>query len=149
MFKFELNSVLSLKEKVEDTKKRELGAASTHKEGLEQQKEILVTEHDGLYNAIKANTCADFDIKQIRTLNRYSHHIKKRIKQAENDINKAQEVVEQKRDELLQAMKERKILEKLKEIKLEHYVIEAKRTEQLLIDEMVSYKYGEARRSEA
>ncbi len=147
MFKFELNSVLSLKEKMEDSKKRELGVANTHKERLEQIKDDLMNEHDGVYDAIKKNVCIDFDVKEVRLLNQYSLHIKKQIKQTQNDIHKAQKTVDQKRDELLDAVKERKILENLKEIKREHYMIESKKTEQLLVDEMVSYKYGKVRRS--
>lgn len=146
MFKFELNSVLSLKEKVEDIKKKELGTAYAYKEGLEQQKEMLVSEHHGVYHAIKKNTCEDFDINMVKGLNRYSLHIKEKIQEKENHIDEAEKRVVQKRDELLCAMKERKILENLREIKREHYLTEAKKTEQLLVDEMVSYKYGELRR---
>ena len=82
----------------------------------------------------------------MKGLNRYSLHIKEKIHEKENHIDDAEKRVVQKRDELLCAMKERKILENLRELKREHYLTEAKKTEQLLVDEMVSYKYGELRR---
>ncbi|MDF2612689.1 MAG: fliJ [Clostridia bacterium] len=143
MFKFELNSVLSLKEKIEDVKKRELGIANTYKEELELQKEALVNEHDGIYVDIKKSSCAEVDIHAIKVLSRYSSYINKQIKDAEVHIVKAQKVVDIKREELLQAMKERKILDNLKEIKLEQHMEESKRLEQVLIDEIISYKYGQ------
>ena len=142
MFKFELNSVLSLKEKFEDAKKRELGHANTYKEALDLQKEVLVNEYEGIYHAIKNNSTQEVNIRAIKALNRYSSHISKQIIEAEVHIVQAQKVVDIKREELLNAMKERKILDNLKEIKLEQYIEESKKVEQLLLDEIVSYKYG-------
>lgn len=142
MFKFELNSVLSLKEKIEDVKKRELGHANTYKEELELQKQVLVNEHESVYDSIKKSSTQEVDIKAIKALNRYSSHISKQITDTEGHIESAQKVVDIKREELLNAMKERKILDNLKEIKLEQYIEESKKIEQLLVDEIVSYKYG-------
>lgn len=41
MFKFSLQPVLALKEKIEDSKKRELGIATTNQERIYQEKVIL------------------------------------------------------------------------------------------------------------
>lgn len=146
MFKFELNSVLSLKEKVEDNKKRELNVANTQKENLEQQKHFLNAQHQNICEGIKKNTTEDFNLQVIQTLNRYSIHIKKQLQKTELDLVQSEKIVNQKRSELLQAVKERKILENLKEIKRESYLIESKKVEQVLVDEMVSYKYAKLRR---
>jgi flagellar FliJ protein len=148
MFKFELNSVLSLKEKVEDAKKRELGMANTYKEQLETQKNILVDEHKSIHQDIKKSSSEIINIKALKALNRYSSHIIKQIKRAEEDIDSAEKVVDIKRQELLDAMKERKILDNLKEIKLEQYRDESKKLEQLLVDEVISYQYGAVGRGE-
>ena len=60
------------------------------------------------------------------------------------NINKAKEIVEEKRLALLEAMKERKVLETLKEKEKENYFKEELKNEQKIIDEIVSYKYNKA-----
>ncbi|MDF2877391.1 MAG: flagellar export protein FliJ [Clostridia bacterium] len=142
MFKFELDSVLSLKEKLEDAKKRELGLANRHKEQLEFKKNTLIEEHQVVYSQIKTNSSKQVNIREVKVLNQYSTYVNQQIKQTEVRINNARKVVEKKRDELLSAVKERQILDNLKEIKLEQYREETKKIEQLLLDETVSYKYG-------
>ncbi len=148
MFKFELSSVLSLKEKIEDTKKRELGIATKKKEELEQEKSNLIGQKHALHDEIKRSSAKEVDINAVKSLNCYTSYINKQIIQTEGHIVKVQKVVDKKREELLEAMKERKILDNLKELKLEQYTQEARKIEQILVDEVVSYKYGEARRSE-
>ena len=58
--------------------------------------------------------------------------------------NKKEFKVEQKRLVLLNAMKERKVLEALKEKEMENYFREELKKEQKIIDEIVSYKYNKA-----
>lgn len=148
MFKFELNSVLSLKEKLEDAKKRELGLANTHKEQLEVKKNVLVEEHGGIYSQIKRNSSKQVNIREVKVLNQYSTYVNQQIKQTEVHIDNAQKVVDKKHKELLSAVKERQILDNLKEIKLEQYRENTKRAEQLILDETVSYKYGRLKKGD-
>lgn len=143
MFRFELNSVLSLKEKVEDAKKRELGIANTRKEELEFQKRALEDEHDVLHEEIRSNSY-EMDIQKVKILNRYASYVNTQIKKTEVHIHNAQKVIDIKREELLCAMKERKILDNLKELKLEQYTEESKKMEQLFVDEVVCYQYSKA-----
>lgn len=148
MFKFKLESVLSLKQDLEDTKKRELGMANIYKEQLEFQKNELLIENELLCNELKEKKSVVIDIHTIRLSHLYRNYILKQIKQKEIEIQQAQKVVDQKREALLVAMKERKILENLKQIKKEQHDDEAKKAEQLIVDEIVSYKYRTVGRSE-
>ena len=148
MFKFELNPVLSLKEKIEDAKKRELGEANGHKEYLEFKKNSLADEHQGVYRQIKTNSSKQVNIREIQMLNQYSSYVDKQIKQTEIQIKAAKKIVEKKREELMGAVKERKILDNLKEIRLEQYREDTKKIEQILVDETVSYKYGVSKRGD-
>ena len=59
-------------------------------------------------------------------------------------VNKAKDFVEEKRLALLEAMKQRKVLEALKEKGKENYFKEELKKEQKMIDEIVSYKYNKA-----
>lgn len=148
MFRFELQPVLALKEKLEDHKKRELGVANTHKERLEGEKNTLIGLHDEAYNEIRRQYQEGMNVSQLKQFNYYTAHLNKRIEKKELEIVKATKEVHQKRNELLEAVKQRKILENLKEIKFEQFKGEEIRAENQIVDEIVSYKYGAVKRSE-
>lgn len=148
MFRFELQPVLALKEKLEDHKKRELGVANTHKERLEGEKNTLIGLHDDAYNEIRRQYQEGMNVSQLKQFNYYTAHLNKRIEKKELEIVKATKEVHQKRNELLEAVKQRKILENLKEIKFEQFKGEEIRAENQIVDEIVSYKYGAVKRSE-
>lgn len=148
MFKFELESVRSLKEKLEDSKKRELGIANSKKEQLVNQKQLLLERQQNVFKEKQVSNMEKIDLQAMKILNNYALHIDKEIKHKENEITTAKKVVKQKQGELLEAMKERKILDNLKAIKREQHRVEEGRKEQQIIDEVVSYKYGAVKRSE-
>ena len=64
------------------------------------------------------------------------------IKAKVEELEEAEQKVQEKRNELLEAVKERKILENLKTIEKEVFDEEAKREEQRILDDLVTYKYG-------
>ena len=68
--------------------------------------------------------------------------LKKSISIQEKVVEKARENVEKARIELVNAAKERKMFETLKEKKMEEYWEEYYRKEQITLDEIASYKYG-------
>jgi len=139
-FTFALASILSIKEKMEDLKKNELAKAIM---ALEKEKERLKHLELTRINCIESfrssiNTgISPLDIKQH---NHFLDNLKKRIAAQKIAIQIAERFVEEKRLELVEAMRERKALEKLKENAYNEYLIEEKQAEQKVIDEIVSYK---------
>lgn len=148
MFKFELQPVLALKEKLEDNKKRELGLANTKHEQLVDEKSILAALHNEAYNEIRRQCDGGLNISSLKQFNYYTARLNKQIEKKELEIVKAKKEVNEKRDELLEAVKQRKILENLKEIRFEQFKDEEVRAENQIVDEIVSYKYGAVKRSE-
>lgn len=148
MFKFKLASVLSLKEKIEDSKKRELGAATLHKDKLLSEKLELVERREEALQAVKIHSSKTVDIQSIRAFNTYNAYMKQAIELKNKEVQEAQKKVEEKREALLEAVKERKILDNLKEIQNEVFMEEEKRGEQRILDDIVTYKYGKKGRSE-
>ena len=139
-FNFGLSSILSIKEKIEDLKKNEMAKAIME---LEAEKERL-----RYLEQIRHDTIASFreslnmgvkpeDIKQH---NYYLDKLKLMIKAQKLAIVRAEEKVEQCRLALVEAMRERKSLDKLRENEYEEYLVEEKKEEQKAIDEVVSYK---------
>ncbi|MCL2620099.1 MAG: flagellar export protein FliJ [Defluviitaleaceae bacterium] len=139
-FNFRLASVLSVREKVEDLKKNEFGKAIMI---LEQEKarlaqleqtrmDCIESFREGLHNGVSPH-----DVKQH---NLFLDRMKKLIQQQYVVIHLAEIQVEEKRAELVEAMKDRKALDVLKENDYEEFLNEEKQAEQKVIDEIVSYR---------
>jgi flagellar FliJ protein len=68
--------------------------------------------------------------------------LKERIAAQRKIVHAAEQFAEMKRKELVEAMRDRKTIERLRENALEEYKEDEKRGEQKQVDEVVSYKYS-------
>ncbi|MHC1750483.1 MAG: flagellar export protein FliJ [Cellulosilyticaceae bacterium] len=141
MFKFKLESVLSLKNSLEDTKKRELGILNTQKSNLEQQQDNLIQEEKIATNTLKEAQKNHIDLQMIKNSREYTQVLTHKKTELQNQINEAEKKIQLKREELIAAMADRKILDNLKEIKKQEYAIELIKEQEKQVDEIVSYKY--------
>lgn len=73
----------------------------------------------------------------------YISSLAKKVEDQNKNIKEANDVVDKYREELIKIVKERKMLEKLREKKLNEYLIEMSKDEQKRMDEIVSYKYSD------
>jgi len=141
-FVFKLQPVLNIKLQKEESLKNELGKAI---QKLEFEKNRFIEIEEAMNNmAEKFNEKAKKI--RIRKLIEYKEYLvvldaKKKI-QKEN-VNKAAIYVDKVREELLNAVKERKILERLKEKKFDEFLLEEKKLEQKINDEIVSYNHSD------
>ncbi len=143
-FIFNMQGLLNIKEKLEEQSKTEYGKALSR---LEQEKNILLNlENKKQENILSFKESINSGVKPnyIDNINKYINFIDKKIEEQIKNINKAEEIVEEKRLALLEAMKQRKVLEALKEKEKENYFKEELKKEQKIIDEIVSYKYNKA-----
>ncbi len=143
MFKFKLQPVLALKEKIEESKKKELGEASAFKEIKEQERHSLEVKKEYTYNKVMELQQGIMDLNYMRELSSYIIELDKQIAAKTIEVLEAEEEVERKRKELADAVKDRKTLDRLKEIDFENYMLEEKQEEQRIIDEIVTYKFRE------
>lgn len=139
MFKFGLNPVLSLREKVEEQKKRELGAATSQKEVIVQKQVTLINEKNSFLHTETTNKA--IDITRLKASNRYKEYLSEQIALLDEEIEVAESKIEVKRAELLEAVKGRKILSNLKDRKQEEHRVETLKEEQNILDEIASFKY--------
>ena len=142
MFKFSLEPVLSLREKIEDNKKRELGEATQYREKVYEEKLHLEQIKEDALNLTRKQSRQAVNVLEVRTLNQYNSYIVKAVQNKEQELEKATQVVEEKREALLEAVKDRKILDNLKAIHKENFEEEEKRAEQRILDDMVTYRFG-------
>jgi len=142
-FIFKLEAVLNVKRQQEENIKNELGKAIQRLEAekqklarLERNKEEIIDEFN---NKAKKTT-----VHKLIEFNSYLSLLKSKISRQKERVNKAALDVDKIREELVKAVQERKILEKLKEKKYDEYLIEQKKLEQKTNDEIVSYKHKES-----
>jgi flagellar FliJ protein len=141
-FKFELQPLLNVKTQLEDIKKNELGKAMHE---LELQKAALRCMYEDKERYIEEMREKSIQKTTVKTLVEYNAYIvflnKKIVSQKEN-VNRAQDNVDRIRGELIVVVRERQMLEKLKDKKYELFLEEQLKNEQKLNDEIVSYKHG-------
>lgn len=143
-FIFKMQGLLNIREKLEEQSKTEYGKALNK---LEEEKNILINiqnEKSQSIKNLKKSINESVKPNYIKTINQYMVRLEKRQEEQMENIEKAKQFAEEKRQALLKAMKDRKILEALKEKEKEAYFKEELQKEQKIIDEIVSYKYNEA-----
>ncbi|WP_313559128.1 flagellar export protein FliJ [Ruminiclostridium cellobioparum] len=140
-FGFRLESVLKLRTQIEDNAKNNLARAARE---LEYQRECL-NELEDIKEASMTSLSSAVDqgipVYQVKNYNGFFALMKNKIVSQKENVNNAQNDVDINRGALIKAMQERKIIEKLKEKKYEEYLKEENKSEQLLIDELNSYKF--------
>lgn len=146
--KFKLEPVLKLRESIEKVKKRELGVATSYKQGLDNKKNILLSHKAAAITEVREQIVQSLEVERLKQLRIYSNYIDGQIQKINTEIVKASEIVEEKKIEVAEAMKQRKMIEKLKEIKIQEIYEEQIRQEASLLDEIVSYKYTTKERGE-
>jgi len=140
-FKFELQPLLNVKTQLEDSKKNELGKAMSE---LEIQKAALISmcEDKERYVEEIREKSQKTTVKTLVEYNAYIAFLNKKIALQKDNVNCAQDNVDRIREELIVVVRERQMLEKLKDKKYELFLKEQQKYEQKLNDEITSYKHG-------
>ena len=142
MFKFKLQSVLEYRLNVEE---KVQGEFSDVKRCLEEQKAVLnalVQERENLMNELRAMQRNNIKADDIATLVAYVENIREKEKNQLDVIRQATEKVEAKRQELVEAVKNRKVMENLRDKHADEYKRNVNELEQKNSDEMAVLKFG-------
>lgn len=140
-FGFRLESVLNLKSQLEDNAKNSLARATRELENQKACLEDLESKNYGSMNSLNAEVDEGVPVYRIRIYNNYLSLLKNKITNQKENVNNAERDVDINRESLIKAMQERKVLEKLKEKKFDEYIKEQNKAEQLIIDELNSFKF--------
>jgi len=137
-FVFKLQTALDLKLKAEEMKKEELVTATDiYKESC-RVLEYLKTRLAEIQNTVRGKQGEQFDVNEIRRCQDYIPVINEHISQQALITEEHRAAMEEVRGELVEIMKERKILEKLRTRHYQEYMREFLREEQKQIDEMAT-----------
>lgn len=138
-FEFRLNKVLNYKKNIEEMKKQELAKAMRLL--LEAQIKASQLKRDKSHQIERMTGLLENDIYGRLLYDQYILSLNFHIKKAEELIKERSYLTEQKRNELIEASKSRRIFEKLKEKRLEDFNYERRKWEQVIDDECAKYSH--------
>mgnify|MGYP001082165357 FL=1 len=147
-FIFKMESILSVKTKLEDQAKAEYGIETMKLREEEHKLMLLENRKSGFEQQLFEAVSDRLVILSIKRLEDSVENLKYNIKLQIIVIRKQEERVAQARAKLDNAMKERKIYEKLKEKAFEEFKAEINAQEQKEIDQLVSFRFRSAGESE-
>lgn len=142
-FKYKLQSVLDIKEKLESQEKIAYGLATA--KVLEEQEKLqkLMIQKAGYDKQARELVKGDINLLEIKSCRNAVDTMKTRIRGQMIELHRAQKQQEIARNRLNAVMIERKTYEKLREKKVDEFKQELLLEEKKEIDELVSYTYGQ------
>jgi len=147
-FRFKLKSVLRHREILEEEKKREFGVALNHLKHEENQYKEIENTIDSHEKLMEKSSLGRLSVRDIQNKFNYARHLDSKKGSQKNLLHKAKEALETRRVKLMEAMKRKKTLERLKERDRETYNEGVRKEEQALIDEMTSLNFNKQNRKE-
>ena len=145
-FRYSLQNILNIKEKMETQAKQEFGAAlaalgveTEHLERLQDRKRAYEEKSGSLLQG-------KLDLRAIEENKEALLKMDSLVAAQRIRVEKAQENVETAREHMADAMKERKMHETLREKAFEAFLQEENHAESKSIDELTSYTYGQKAR---
>lgn len=140
-FVFRLQSLLDLKEQMEESFKNELGRAMGK---LESERLKLIKLENEREECIELfNTSSDIGaaVGKLKTLSAFLLLLGDRMNRQKENINYAQNVVDRYREQLVKVSQEKEMLGKLRDTKHQEFFRQQLKDEQKVNDEIFSYKY--------
>lgn len=141
-FIYRMQNILELKEKLEEQQKIAFRNASAR---LSEEQDILrglFIQNGGYERRLKESQTDTIDLQKITFLRNAIEIMKVKIREQMFAVKRAETALEAERVKLDEAIKDRKIQEKLKEHAFEDFKKEISAQESKEIDELVSFTYG-------
>ena len=139
-FVFSMESILQIKCKLEDQARAEYAVQMARLHQEQQKLDDLIRYKEQKQTQLKEQVSAVLELLRIRQLEDAVENIKYNINLQKIAVINQQ--VDQAREKLNEAMKERKTYEKLKENAFEEFKKEQNAEEQKEINELVSFRFG-------
>lgn len=141
-FRFSLENILNIKEKLEEQAKNEFGQANARLFREQEKLEAVILRSSEARQKLKMALCETLSVTDIRRREEAVEILKFYVVQQQLTVKRCEKEVEIAREKLNEAIKERKIFEKLKEKAFDEFMQEENRKEQRTVDELMSYKHG-------
>ncbi|MGY3746465.1 flagellar export protein FliJ [Vagococcus salmoninarum] len=137
-YQFSLTKVLNWRESVESVAKSDFLTQKNLQD--EQEQKLLAIKKAS--NDLKVSSVRFSNINLMRQQYLYKNYLAEQIEVEEGHLASVTQETERELAIFLQAKKERKIMDKIKEKQYETFLFQQKNTEQKELDEMGSLRYG-------
>ncbi len=137
-YKYKFQNLLNYKDTVETLKKSEYGKAINILREEENILEAYSLEKEKVLEQIEDKN--RMSIRDLRMYNNYLYKVNNDIENQNVIVLNSRRDVEKAQENLILATQEKKTFEKLKEKHFEEFLIEEKKKEDKLIDEIVTFK---------
>ncbi|MCR4779085.1 MAG: flagellar export protein FliJ [Lachnospiraceae bacterium] len=141
-FVYKLQNVLNLKERLEEQQKIAFAEAESKRDEEMFKLQSYRKKREDIIESLKEASMGNLSVTELRHLNNDVKTTDMLIANQEKATWKAEEEVERQRTLLADAVKERKIHEKLREKAFENFLKEEEAKEKTSIDELVSARYA-------
>jgi flagellar export protein FliJ len=131
-----LATLLRVRRRMEDIKARALAREQREAARLDAERQAMVAEQRRTLDAARVAVGEMFDASEVRRHYQYERYLARCVDAKDAQIRAQARVVAQRRDELTEAMKDRKKIEKLRERKLRVFFQMQRKQEQMLLDEV-------------
>lgn len=135
-FQFKLETVLKVKIRVEELRQRELRYAELQRDQAKRQLELRQAEVVQALNNFREDLTRRIDVREAVNYDRFIRFLNKQVELAATHLAECERQVAEARNKLIEAAKERQILEKLKQKAYEEYKLEEQRLENKFLDEL-------------
>ena len=147
-FIYKMQSLLNIKEKLEEQEKTAYGLARAALNEEEERLARLIAKKNRYLEEKRQKMSELLDVRELARLEQAVHSTEIMIEEQVLVVKRAEKAVALAQIRLENAMKERKIQEKLKEKALEAFLKEEEAKEQQEINELVTFRFGNQKEKE-
>lgn len=139
-FRFRYQKILEKREDEEEEVKTRLGKANHKLQTLLAEKAQVLGRQSEFFGLIQSQLSGGIRTSDLQRFEQFKLHFKDKLESLESEIVDTQLKIMQIKKELTEAVKQRKIMEKLKEKEFETYVEALNAAESKVIEEIVNYR---------
>ena len=148
-FRYSMQSLLVIKQKLEDQAKAAYGAAKLRLNEEEERLEVLYRKREAYVEEKRQVMATRLDVPKLNRLQLAVEATDDQIVRQKQNVKKAELAMRAAEERLVESMTERKTQERLRENAFEVYRQEMNAEEQKEIDERTSFQYGKQEAEEA
>lgn len=142
-FRYRMQNILDIKNKMEIQAKNEYAAANMALEEEKEKMNALIGRRKYYENKVREHLNGEtLDLRAVMEAKVAIRSIEEQMRRQLEKIRLAEKILEEKRVAMTELMMERKTHEKLKEQAFDAFMQEERRAESKQIDELTSYVYG-------
>ncbi|MBR4168276.1 MAG: flagellar export protein FliJ [Lachnospiraceae bacterium] len=143
-FRYRMQNILDVKEKLESQAKNEFAIANARLAEEEEKLFVLNERKEAYEEKLRQLYASTLEVTEINRTQDAIDNLKEQIVIQEGNVRQAMHNVDLAREKLTEAMQERKTHDKLKERQFEEFLLEEAAKESKEIDELVSFRHGQS-----